>query len=132
MHPNQVTLEKLYNAFTHLDVDTMASCYAADAEFDDEAFSLRGREQIMGMWRMLCETAKAKALADWRLVYSGIEVTDTTGKAHWKADYAPICAPGGATNSRVPRMFAVSGNRTRPSVRENCASVSAKCPLGAR
>ena len=87
MHPNQVTLEKFYNAFAHLDVDTMATCYAADAAFDDEAFSLRGHEQVTGMWRMLCETTKAKALADWRLVYSGIEADDKTGKAHWEADY---------------------------------------------
>ena len=87
MHPNQVTLEKFYNAFAHLDVDTMATCCAADAQFDDEAFSLRGREQVMGMWRMLCETTKAKALTDWKLVYSGIEADDKTGKAHWEADY---------------------------------------------
>ena len=87
MHPNQLTLEKFYNAFAHLDVDTMATCYAVDAQFDDEAFSLRGREQVVGMWRMLCETTKAKALADWKLVYSGIEVNDLSGKAHWDADY---------------------------------------------
>ena len=39
MHPNQATLEKFYNAFAQLDADTMA---APDAQFDDEAFSLRG------------------------------------------------------------------------------------------
>ena len=87
MHPNQATLEKFYTAFARLDVDTMATCYAADAAFDDEAFSLRGREQVVGMWRMLCETTKAKALADWKLVYSGIEADAKTGKAHWEADY---------------------------------------------
>ena len=87
MHPNQATLEKFYNAFSHLDVDTMASCYAPDAEFDDEAFSLRGHAQVTGMWRMLCETTKAKALADWKLVYSGIQTNDNAGKAHWEADY---------------------------------------------
>ena len=87
MHPNQATLEKFYTAFVRLDVDTMATCYAADAAFDDEAFSLRGREQVVGMWRMLCETTKAKALADWKLVFSGIEADAKTGKAHWEADY---------------------------------------------
>ena len=87
MHPNQATLEKFYTAFARLDVDTMATCYAADAAFDDEAFSLRGREQVVGMWRMLCETTKAKALADWKLVFSGIEADAKTGKAHWEADY---------------------------------------------
>ena len=87
MHPNQATLEKFYSAFAKLDVDTMATCYAPDAEFDDEAFTLRGHEQVTGMWRMLCETTKAKALADWKLVHSGIEADDKTGKAHWEAYY---------------------------------------------
>ena len=87
MHPNQAALEKFYSAFAQLDVDTMATCYAADVQFDDEAFSLRGHEQVTGMWRMLCETTKARALADWKLVYSGIEADAKTGKAHWEADY---------------------------------------------
>ena len=87
MHPNQAALEKFYSAFAQLDVDTMATCYAADAQFDDEAFSLRGYEHVIGMWRMLCETTKARALADWKLVYSGIEADAKTGKAHWEADY---------------------------------------------
>ena len=87
MHPNHATLEKFYSAFARLDADTMATCYAPDARFDDEAFSLRGQDQVTGMWRMLCQTTKARALADWKLVYSGIEANDTTGKAHWEADY---------------------------------------------
>ena len=87
MHPNQATLEKFYSAFAQLDADTMATCYAADAAFDDEAFSLRGKHEVTSMWRMLCETTKAKALADWKLVYSGIEADAKTGKAHWEADY---------------------------------------------
>ena len=65
----------------------MATCYAPDAQFDDEAFSLRGHEQVTGMWRMLCETTKAKALADWKLVHSGIEADAKTGKARWEAYY---------------------------------------------
>lgn len=48
MHPNERTLEKLYSAFARLDPDTMAQCYAPDASFDDEAFSLRGHEQVTG------------------------------------------------------------------------------------
>ena len=87
MHPNAVTLEKFYNAFARLDADTMATCYAPDAQFDDEAFSLRGHAEVTGMWRMLCETTKAKARSDWKLTYSDIEANDTTGKAHWEADY---------------------------------------------
>ena len=87
MHANHTTLEKFYSAFAQLDADTMATCYASDAQFDDEAFSLRGRDQVTGMWRMLCETTRAKALADWKLVYSDLEANATIGKAHWEADY---------------------------------------------
>ena len=29
----------------------MAACYAPDATFEDEAFSLKGRDQVGGMWR---------------------------------------------------------------------------------
>lgn len=104
MHPNQVTLERFYNAFAHLDVDTMATCYAADVAFDDEAFSLRGHEQVMGMWRMLCETTKAKALADWKLVYNGNEVDDKTGKAHWEADYR-FSATGRLVHNVIDGVF---------------------------
>ncbi|MDP3825808.1 MAG: nuclear transport factor 2 family protein, partial [Polaromonas sp.] len=50
MHPNEQTLEKFYSAFARLDPDTMAQCYAPDTSFDDEAFSLRGHEQVTGMW----------------------------------------------------------------------------------
>lgn len=104
MHPNQVTIEKFYNAFAHLDIDTMATCYALDAEFDDEAFSLRGHAQITGMWRMLCETTKAKALADWKLVYSDVEVNDKTGKAHWDADYR-FSATGRLVHNEIDAVF---------------------------
>ena len=64
MHQTQATLEKFYNAFAQLDADTMATCYAPDAQFDDEAFSLRSHAEVTGMWRMLCEATKARALAD--------------------------------------------------------------------
>ncbi len=104
MHPNQATLEKFYTAFAQLDTDTMATCYAPDASFDDEAFSLRGQSQVMGMWRMLCETTQAKALADWRLVYSGVQADANTGKAHWEADYR-FSATGRLVHNVIDGVF---------------------------
>jgi limonene-1,2-epoxide hydrolase len=86
-HPNAQLLDKFYNAFARLDTDTMAECYAPDVQFNDEAFSLRGKQEVMGMWRMLCETTKAKALSDWKLVFSGVQADAKTGKVHWEADY---------------------------------------------
>lgn len=81
------TLEKLYSAFARLDSAIMAQCYAADASFDDEAFSLHGHREVTGMWHMLCDATKAKGRDAWKLDYSGIQADATTGQAHWEADY---------------------------------------------
>jgi len=87
MHPNAQTIDKFYAAFARLDPDTMAQCYADGVAFDDEVFSLRGKREVAGMWRMLCEATRAKGLADWKLDYSGIDADATTGRAHWDAHY---------------------------------------------
>ena len=77
------TIERFYAAFARLDGDAMQACYAEDARFDDEAFSLRGRTQVGGMWRMLCSATRAKGADVWRL-----EVRDITDRsAHWEAHY---------------------------------------------
>ena len=59
------TLRRLYDAFAVLDADTVASCYAPDARFDDEAFSRRGAREVGGMWKMLCSGTQAKGAAVW-------------------------------------------------------------------
>ena len=80
---SKATIARLYDAFAKLDADTMAACYAPDAVFDDEAFSLRGRGQIGGMWTMLCDAVKTKGRDVWK-----IEVRDVTERsAHWEATY---------------------------------------------
>lgn len=77
------TLEALYAAFARLDGAAMAACYAENATFDDEAFSLKGRREIGGMWTMLCEATKAKGRDVWRIE------SRLTGdrSAHWEAWY---------------------------------------------
>lgn len=77
------TISRLYAAFAKLDAAAMQACYAADARFDDEAFSLRGREEIGGMWRMLCDAVRAKGMAHWKLDVSAI----TDHSAHWEPTY---------------------------------------------
>jgi hypothetical protein len=77
------TIEDLYAAFARLDGAAMAACYAEDARFDDEAFSLTGRREIGGMWTMLCEVTKAKGRDVWKLEASAITGTS----AHWEAHY---------------------------------------------
>lgn len=87
MHPNEQTLEKFYSAFARLDPDTMAQCYAPDASFDDEAFSLRGHEQVTGMWHMLCDATQAKGRDVWKLDYSDLKADASAGQAHWEVHY---------------------------------------------
>jgi hypothetical protein len=104
VHPNQATLEKFYSAFARLDSDTMATCYAPDAEFDDEAFSLRGHREVTGMWHMLCDATKAKGLDVWKLTYSGLEAGANTGKSHWDAWYR-FSATGRMVHNSVDGAF---------------------------
>ena len=77
------TIARFYEAFARLDGVTMQACYAPDAQFQDEVFTLKGPEQIGGMWRMLCEATAAKGRDVWR-----IETRDITAHgAHWEAHY---------------------------------------------
>ena len=104
MHPNQKALETFYSAFAALDAETMAACYAEAAEFQDEVFTLQGKRDVAGMWRMLCEGVKAKARADWKLVYSGISADARLGKAHWEATYR-FTATGRMVVNRIDGSF---------------------------
>ena len=85
--PNHVLIERFYAAFAALDGDTMQASYASDAHFEDPVFTLHGREQIGGMWRMLCDATRAKGRDAWRLDASDISADASSGRAHWEAHY---------------------------------------------
>ncbi len=82
---SEATIRRFYEAFARLDGEAMQACYADDARFDDEAFSLQGAREIGGMWRMLCTATASNpaARAHWKLEVSGI----TANSAHWEAHY---------------------------------------------
>jgi hypothetical protein len=84
---NQALVEGFYAAFAALDADAMQACYASDASFEDPVFTLQGREQIGGMWRMLCDTTRAKGRDAWKLDASDISADASAGRAHWEAHY---------------------------------------------
>jgi hypothetical protein len=84
---NEQTITKLYTAFADLDAQTMASCYAEDATFNDPAFSLHGRTEVAGMWRMLCSATQAKGRKDWKLEFRDIHAGSGSGRAHWEVHY---------------------------------------------
>ncbi|MDP2005816.1 MAG: nuclear transport factor 2 family protein [Rubrivivax sp.] len=102
---SQATIERFYAAFQRLDADTMQACYAPDARFDDEAFSLQGAPQIGGMWRMLCTATKAKGQAHWKLEVSDI----TEHSAHWDAHYL-FSATGRQVLNRIDAEFDFDAN----------------------
>ena len=105
MHPNQQTLEMFYVAFARLDADTMARCYAPDAVFDDEVFSLRGRREVAGMWRMLCDATRAKGADVWKLQYRDVQADASSGRAHWDAHYR-FSATGRLVDNSIDAQFA--------------------------
>ena len=101
----RVAVERLYGAFGKLDSQAMQACYAPEATFDDEVFSLKGPAQIGGMWRMLCDTTKAKGMAHWKLVVSDI----TAHSAHWEAHYL-FSATGRRVHNKIDAAFTFDGN----------------------
>ena len=101
----RVAVERFYAAFARLDGAAMQACYAPDATFDDEVFSLKGQAQIGGMWRMLCDTIEATGMAHWKLVVSGI----TAHSAHWEAHYM-FSAAGRLVHNKVDAAFTFDGN----------------------
>jgi ketosteroid isomerase-like protein len=86
-HPNAELVARFYTAFAALDAAAMADCYAADVSFRDEVFALRSREEVAGMWRMLCSATRAKGRDAWSLSYDGVEADDRRGRAQWQAHY---------------------------------------------
>lgn len=101
---NAALIERFYAAFVALDGDTMQACYASDARFEDPVFTLHGREQIGGMWRMLCESTRAKGRDAWKLETSGISADASTGRAHWEAHYR-FSATGRLVHNVIDAQF---------------------------
>lgn len=104
MHPNHKTIENFYTAFAFLDAPSMAACYAPEVEFQDEVFRLHGRQETAAMWRMLCEGVRAKGRMDWKLEFRDVRADDTSGQAHWDANYR-FTATGNMVLNRIEARF---------------------------
>ncbi len=104
MHPNQQTIETFYGAFSRLDAKTMAGCYADDVTFDDEVFSLKGKREVAGMWRMLCEATQAKGADVWKLSFRDVHADADSGSAHWDAHYR-FSATGRIVDNAIDARF---------------------------
>lgn len=69
MHANEEIIHTLFRAFQELNAGIMAECYHEEAEFRDEVFSLKGKDEIGAMWAMLCGNARDFSL-DYRILNS--------------------------------------------------------------
>ena len=81
MHPNEQLIDMFYTAFAAKDYAAMQACYAPQVTFEDEVFSLKGKE-AGAMWHMLCESG-----SDLKLAHRDVQATDASGRAHWDAYY---------------------------------------------
>jgi hypothetical protein len=104
MQANRKTIEDFYAAFARLDADAMEVCYSENAAFDDEVFSLRGKREIAGMWRMLCEVTRARGADVWKLAYSDVRADAHRGQAHWDAHYR-FSATGRIVDNSIDARF---------------------------
>ncbi|MBC7603524.1 MAG: nuclear transport factor 2 family protein [Ramlibacter sp.] len=104
MHPNQLTIETFYTAFAQLDAQTMATCYADNVTFKDEVFTLTGKREVTGMWRMLAEATKAKGADVWSLKFRDVLADGAKGSAHWDAHYR-FSATGRIVDNAIDAKF---------------------------
>jgi hypothetical protein len=79
---NAALITRFYTAFTALNGDDMAACYAPNATFKDPAFDLKNGNEAGSMWKML--TGRSK---EFKLVFSNVKGTETGGSADWVANY---------------------------------------------
>lgn len=82
MNKNEKTIQKLYSALQNLDHEGMIECYHLNATFEDPVFSLNSKDEIAGMWTMLCKRAK-----EFEFHFDEVEAEEHEGKARLKAKY---------------------------------------------
>lgn len=104
MHTNALTITKFYTAFAQLDGDGMDACYADTVRFQDPVFTLQGKSQTMGMWRMLLEATRTRGMDAWRLEFSDVVADANRGQAHWDAHYK-FSATGRMVLNRIDAQF---------------------------
>jgi len=71
-----------YECFQRRDYEGMAACYHPEATFKDEAFDLKGQEEIGAMWTSLIKAGK-----DLSLSFSDVQAEGQQGSARWIAAY---------------------------------------------
>ena len=86
-HANQRLLNQFFAASGQLGAESMANCYAAEARFEDEVFSLQGQAEVTAMWRVLWVVICEKSAEVWALRVGSVEAGAISGHALWVTDY---------------------------------------------
>ncbi|RED43519.1 ketosteroid isomerase-like protein [Winogradskyella eximia] len=94
-------IETFYTALKNCDGPTMASCYHKDVVFEDPAFGVLKAERAKAMWLMLCASQKGKG---FNVEFSNIESNETTGSAHWEANYT-FSKTGRKVHNKIDAKF---------------------------
>lgn len=82
MHQNKKSIQKLYTGLQNLDAEMMLSCYHPEATFEDPIFKLDSKDEIAGMWGMLCNGAR-----EFEMSFKVLEADDKSGSAQIEAYY---------------------------------------------
>lgn len=99
MHPNELLVQRFYEAFARRDAEAMAACYHRDVEFSDPVFPALSGEEARDMWRMLASRA-----VDLEVRFKVLGADDRKGAAHWDADYL-FSKTGRKVNNRIDAEF---------------------------
>jgi len=73
-------------------------------KFEDEVFTLDGKREVAGMWRMLCQNVQARGREDWKLEWRDVLATADRGQAHWDAWYR-FTATGRMVHNSIEAKF---------------------------
>lgn len=100
MHQNELIINKFYTSFRDFDPDGMAQCYHQDIRFEDPAFGVLEREDVMHMWRMLIHRGKQNIVIN----HSSAWADDETGHVKWEASY-PFSMTGRKIDNKIEATF---------------------------
>lgn len=96
---------RFYEAFAQRDAETMAACYAENAQFSDPVFPRLAGAEVGMMWRMLCERG-----TDLRVEHTILSHTAHTAVVQWDAYYT-FSATGRMVHNRVHATMTVKDGR---------------------
>lgn len=82
MNNNEEIIHKLYSALQTVDYEGMIRCYHPDATFRDPVFDLKSKDEIAGMWTMLCKKAR-----EFEFQFDEVWADEEKGGARLKAKY---------------------------------------------